>query len=244
MDKDVVVHIYNGILFSHKKEHIWVSSSEVNEPRDCYTEWSKSEREKPRPYTSTYTWNLENGTDEPIFRAGIDTQTWRTDLWPQQAQERGGRIERVALKHMCCYMWNSWLTGSCRVARGTQPGALWQPRGADGVGGRRDFKREGAYVCLWQSHADIRQKPAQHRKAIILQSEINKFLKKLYGHMCIFKIRQIYWIERCFKIFTNIARYLCRHFIDLYCCGTSIAAQGLGPQASNAVGIVLIPVRK
>ena len=45
MDKDVV-HIYNGILLSHEKEQIWVSSSEVSEPRAYYTEWSKSERKK------------------------------------------------------------------------------------------------------------------------------------------------------------------------------------------------------
>ena len=45
MDEDVV-HIYNGILLRHKKECIWVSSNEVNEPRAYYTEWSKSEREK------------------------------------------------------------------------------------------------------------------------------------------------------------------------------------------------------
>ena len=42
----VVVHIYNGILLSHKKEHIWVSSDEVDEPRTYYTEWSESERER------------------------------------------------------------------------------------------------------------------------------------------------------------------------------------------------------
>ena len=33
-------YIYNGILHSHKKEHIWVSSNEVDEPRAYYTEWS------------------------------------------------------------------------------------------------------------------------------------------------------------------------------------------------------------
>ena len=32
MDKKVLVHIHNGILLSHKKEHIWVSSDEVDEP--------------------------------------------------------------------------------------------------------------------------------------------------------------------------------------------------------------------
>ena len=46
MDKEAVVHIHNGILLGHKKEHIWVSSNEVDEPRDYYTEWSKSERER------------------------------------------------------------------------------------------------------------------------------------------------------------------------------------------------------
>ena len=46
MDKEVVVHIYNGVLLSHKKEWIRVSCSEVDEPRACYTEWSKSEREE------------------------------------------------------------------------------------------------------------------------------------------------------------------------------------------------------
>ena len=28
MDKKDVVHIHNGILLSHEKEHIWVSSDE------------------------------------------------------------------------------------------------------------------------------------------------------------------------------------------------------------------------
>ena len=45
MDKEAVVHIYNGIVFSHKKEHIWIHSNEVDELRAYYTEWRKSERE-------------------------------------------------------------------------------------------------------------------------------------------------------------------------------------------------------
>ena len=44
MNEEVVVQIYNGILLSHKKECIWVTSNEVDEPRAHYTEWSKSER--------------------------------------------------------------------------------------------------------------------------------------------------------------------------------------------------------
>jgi len=45
MDKEAVVHIHNGILHSHKKEHIWVNANEMGEPRAYYTEGSKSERE-------------------------------------------------------------------------------------------------------------------------------------------------------------------------------------------------------
>ena len=59
MDKEVVVHIYNGILLSHKKECIWVSSDGVDEPRAYYTEWSKSERDKQILYINAYIWNPE-----------------------------------------------------------------------------------------------------------------------------------------------------------------------------------------
>ena len=45
IDKEVVVHVYNGVLLSHKKEHIWISSNDVDEPRAYYIEWSKSEGE-------------------------------------------------------------------------------------------------------------------------------------------------------------------------------------------------------
>ena len=41
-----MVHIHNGILLSHKKECIWVSSNEIDEPRAYYTEGSKLERER------------------------------------------------------------------------------------------------------------------------------------------------------------------------------------------------------
>ena len=33
MDKEVVVHLYNEILLSYKKEYIWVHSNEVDEPK-------------------------------------------------------------------------------------------------------------------------------------------------------------------------------------------------------------------
>ena len=56
---------HNGILLSHKK--IWNNAicSNMNAPRDCHTEWSKSEKDKyhmifvESAYTSTYMWNLK-----------------------------------------------------------------------------------------------------------------------------------------------------------------------------------------
>jgi len=59
MDKEVVVHIHNGILLSHKKELTWVSSNEVDDPRAYYTEWSKSERERYISYSTAHIEKLE-----------------------------------------------------------------------------------------------------------------------------------------------------------------------------------------
>ena len=50
MDKEVVVHTYNGVPLTYKKEHTWISSNEVDEPGAYYTEWNKSEREKQMSY--------------------------------------------------------------------------------------------------------------------------------------------------------------------------------------------------
>ena len=57
--KKLIFHIYHGILLSHKKECIWVSSSKEDDPRAYYTEWSKPERENQILYGNTYIWNLE-----------------------------------------------------------------------------------------------------------------------------------------------------------------------------------------
>ena len=95
--REVVVHIYNWILLNYKEEWKWVSWTEVDEPRACYTEWRK-QKEKSKYHLLTHTRNLEkNGTEEPICRARIETQTLIMDYLTQQGNERVGRIERIAL---------------------------------------------------------------------------------------------------------------------------------------------------
>ena len=64
MDTKIVIHIYNGILFSYKKEHIRVDPNEVDELRAYYR--VKSVRKRKR--------NIAYGlsTDEPICRAAME----------------------------------------------------------------------------------------------------------------------------------------------------------------------------
>ena len=54
-----MVYIYKGILLSHIKEWNCVICRDVDGPRDCHTEWSKSEREKQISHINAYMWNLE-----------------------------------------------------------------------------------------------------------------------------------------------------------------------------------------
>ena len=53
-DKEVVVHIYNGILLSHEIEWNHVICRDVDGPGECHTEWRKSEREKQILYINAY----------------------------------------------------------------------------------------------------------------------------------------------------------------------------------------------
>ena len=76
MDKKDVVHTYNGILLSHKKEQNNVICSNMDGPRNYHTEWSKSDRERQISYDITYTWNLiKNDTSEFLYKREIDSQT-------------------------------------------------------------------------------------------------------------------------------------------------------------------------
>ena len=46
MNKEDVVHLYNRIWLTHKKEWNSAICRDVDGPGDCHTELSKSEREK------------------------------------------------------------------------------------------------------------------------------------------------------------------------------------------------------
>ena len=56
--------------------------------------------------------------------------------------------------------------GELRLGLGNTQGVGWGQR-----------RREGSCVPLWLTHGDVRQKPTQYRKAIILQIKMNRWLK-------------------------------------------------------------------
>ena len=73
----VCVYIHTQwILLSHKKEQNCAICRYVDEPIDCHSEWSKSEREKQISYGFTYMWNLEKW----YRRTYLQSRNWDTDI--------------------------------------------------------------------------------------------------------------------------------------------------------------------
>ena len=61
------IHIYNGILLSHKKEWNNTIWGNMDGPRYYHTKWSKTERERQMLHDITY---LKYDKNEPIYEAG------------------------------------------------------------------------------------------------------------------------------------------------------------------------------
>ena len=59
-----MVHIYNEMLLSHKKEWNNAICTNMVGPRGYQTKWSQSDRERQILYDVTYMWNLKNNTNE------------------------------------------------------------------------------------------------------------------------------------------------------------------------------------
>ena len=75
MNKEDMVHIYNGTLLSHKKEWNNAICSNMDATRDYHTKWSKSDRERQIPYDITYMWNVKYDTNEPIYETETESGT-------------------------------------------------------------------------------------------------------------------------------------------------------------------------
>ena len=112
MDKEVVVHIHDGILPNHWLECIIISSNEMDEPRTYYTEWSKSERERqmvaqtikcPPAMWETRVWSL--GWEDPLAK---EMETHSSILaWRIPWTEDLDRLQSMGLQRVR-HNWNYW----------------------------------------------------------------------------------------------------------------------------------------
>ena len=94
-----------------------------------------SQREKDKYCLLTHAYGIQkDGADEPICRAAMETQTQRTDLWPQWGKERAGQTERSMETDPGPHVKEA-ARGDSLSDTGSAPSALCQPRGV-GWGGR------------------------------------------------------------------------------------------------------------
>ena len=100
MDKEDVVHIYNGILFSHKKEWNNAIYSNMNEPRD-YMGCSGVSSVKNLPATQE-TWVLSLGWENPMVKEMATCSNilaWEI-LWTDKPGELQLQLQGTMLKNL------------------------------------------------------------------------------------------------------------------------------------------------
>ena len=87
MAKEDVVHIYNWILLSQKKEWNNAICSSMYGHSDYHIKWSNSEREKQISNDIIYMWNLKKY--EFIYKTEIDSQTENEPMVTKRGREEG-----------------------------------------------------------------------------------------------------------------------------------------------------------
>ena len=152
------------------------SCCDVDEPRACDTEWSKSEREKQI---------LNIGTDEPVCSAGIEARYTEGTCGHRAGKERVGWIERVTwICTLPCVKQTA--SGKLLLTQEAQLGGLWWP-----WWGTREMRGwEGEDVCirmidwhdcttettmLYSNYIPIKRKPImllQWSRTAVLESRV------------------------------------------------------------------------
>jgi len=138
-------HLFAMKLLNYKNKQIWVSSNEVDEPRACYTEWSKSEREKQTWYIKASIWNLERWYWWTYLQGRNGETDIEKRLWTQWGKERVGQIKSSTETYtLPSVRWTANGKLLCNTGSSTQ--YLWQPRevGWDGEWG--EGSRQKGYM--------------------------------------------------------------------------------------------------
>ena len=163
MCKEDVVCIHNKILLCHKKEQIRVGSSEVDEPRACYTLWNKSEKEKQIYYINTYRRNLEKWYRWTYLqgrKGDANAENGLVDTAGKREREANGEgsINIYTLSGVRWTAGEKWLCSTRRPVWHCDDLEGWD----GGRGGRQG--RKGMYVESWLICVVVFQKPTRHGK--------------------------------------------------------------------------------
>ena len=75
MDKEDVVHIYNGILLSHKKISEIIPFAATWMDLEIIILSEVNQKEKDKYYDITFMWNLKYDANELIYKTETDSQT-------------------------------------------------------------------------------------------------------------------------------------------------------------------------
>jgi len=143
MDKEVVVHIHNGILLSYEKGHIWVNPNEVDKTGAYYIGWSKSERETPIQYVNAYIWNLERWQWLPYMQDSKRDTGVKKKLLDSVGEGKGGTIWENSIE-TCIFPYVKQMTNSSSIHKaGHSKLVLWDnpERWGTGGGGAEDSGR-------------------------------------------------------------------------------------------------------
>ena len=152
MDEEDVVHIYNGILLSHKKDWNNVICSNMDERRDCHAEWSKSDRDGAILYAILYMWNLKGNDANELI---IEKATHRLREWTYGCQGEGIVREFGMDMYTLLYLeWGTfrdllrctWYCAQCFLA-------AWMGE---------KFERGWIHVYVWLSPFTVHLKLPQH----------------------------------------------------------------------------------
>ena len=90
LDKEDVVHIYNGILLSYKKEWNNAICSNMDGSRNYHTKWQKAERQIL--YEITYVWNLKYDTNELIYKTKTTSKHGKQTYSYQRGKGAGDKL--------------------------------------------------------------------------------------------------------------------------------------------------------
>ena len=128
----MVNHLRLFCAIHSKNVTLFISSNEVDEPRACYTEWNKSERERQILYINACIWNLERWYQWSYMQGNKGRHRCK-----EQTFGLSGR--RWGWDDLRAYHWNMYITicktdDQCKSSgwsRGPKASVLGQPRGIE-----------------------------------------------------------------------------------------------------------------